>query len=65
MKDNKRIFTQGFIDGLETPKVRTQYYDLRVPGLLLEIMPTGAKFFRFRKRCLANLSVLLLVPTPN
>jgi integrase len=50
MKDNKLVFTQGFIERLEAPKARIQYYDAKVQGLLVEIMPTGAKIFRFRKK---------------
>jgi len=50
MKDNRLIFTQGFIEHLVAPKTRTQHYDLKVQGLLLEIMPTGARIFRFRKK---------------
>ena len=50
MKDNKLLFTQGFIERITTPKTRCRYYDTKVLGLMLESMPTGAKIFRFRKK---------------
>jgi len=50
MKDNKLLFTQGFIERIATPQKRIKYYDTKVQGLLLEVMPTNAKIFRFRKK---------------
>jgi integrase len=49
VKDNKLVLTQGFIERLEKPKRRQKFWDSKVNGLLLEVMTSGAKIFRFRK----------------
>ncbi len=49
MKGNKLSFTEGFIDRLETTPTRQRFYDLKVKGLVLEVMSSGSKIFRFRK----------------
>lgn len=48
--EKKRIFTEGFIQTLTPSTTRQRYYDQKVPGLLIEVMPGGSKIFRFRKK---------------
>ena len=50
MKENKeRInFTDTWVKSVETPDVRTEYYDDTVTGLILRVTKTGYKSFAFR-----------------
>jgi len=50
MDEQRLIFTQGWIERLEKSSARQQFYDLKVKGLVLEIMPTGSVIFRFRRK---------------
>jgi integrase len=47
---NKCIFTEGFIQTLTPSATRQRYYDQKVQGLLIEVMPAGSKVFRFRRK---------------
>ena len=46
---NKIVFTQQFVDDLRGSGKRARFYDLKVGGLLLELMPSGSKIFRFMR----------------
>jgi integrase len=50
LTENKFVFTEGLIDKLEASKKRARYYDLKAPGLMLEVMPSGTKVFRLRRK---------------
>jgi len=50
LPENKLVLTEGFIHKLEPSKTRQRTYDLKVSGLLLEVMPTGVKVFRLRRK---------------
>lgn len=50
MQENKLVLTEGFIHKLEPAKTRQRLYDLKVSGLLLEVMPSGSKVFRLRRK---------------
>jgi integrase len=49
VKSNRQVFTQGWVDRLEATAKRQKFYDLKTKYLLLEVMPTGAKFYRYRR----------------
>ena len=48
--ENKLAFTEGFIQKLTPSATRQRYYDQKVAGLLIEVMPGGSKVFRFRRK---------------
>lgn len=50
LKDNKLTLTEGLIQKLEPAAKRQRVYDQKVPGLLIEIMPSGSKIFRLRRK---------------
>jgi integrase len=47
MKANTLQFTQGFIERTERVNKRIKYWDTKVTGLVLEVMPSGSKIFRY------------------
>jgi integrase len=48
--DNRISFTQGWVDRLSPSGAkREQFYDLKVKGLIVELMSTGSKFYRYRR----------------
>ena len=47
---NKIVFTVAFIEGLKPGLKRQRFYDIKSQGLMLEVMTSGAKIFRFRKK---------------
>jgi len=49
VKKNKFLFTRTLIEKLEPGNKRTRYYDTKVYGLMLEVMPTGSKIYRLRR----------------
>lgn len=49
MRTNKIILRQTDIENIQPQAKRLQLWDLKAPGLLLEVMPSGSKIFRFRK----------------
>lgn len=50
LHENKLTLTEGFISKLETTSTRQRLYDLKVSGLLIEVMPSGSKVFRLRRK---------------
>jgi len=50
LPENKLVLTEGFIQKLEPTDTRQRLYDLKVSGLLLEVMPSGSKVFRLRRK---------------
>ena len=50
MPERKFVFTEGFINKLEPSAKRQRLYDQKVSGLLLEVMPSGSKVFRLRRK---------------
>ena len=49
MKSNRVNFTQGWVDRLEAKDKRQQFYDTKVKHLVLEVMTSGSKFYRYRR----------------
>ena len=48
MKANTLQFTQSFIERTETTtNKRVKYWDTKITGLVLEVMPSGSKIFRY------------------
>ncbi|KXI27879.1 Arm DNA-binding domain-containing protein [Paraglaciecola hydrolytica] len=50
MPENRLKFTLRRLEKLEPVVKRTKFYDTENKGLVLEMFPTGAKFFRTIKR---------------
>ncbi|WP_440874627.1 tyrosine-type recombinase/integrase [Thalassotalea sp. PLHSN55] len=50
MKDNHFRFTEKAIAKLTAPKKRTRFYDVQMPGLVLDITLSGQKAFRVYKK---------------
>jgi integrase len=50
MSENRFKFTLRRLEKLEPLSIRTKYYDTDNQGLVLEILPSGSKFFRTIKR---------------
>lgn len=49
MSDKQFVFTTALLEKLESSEKRMRYYDLKFKGLLLEVLPSGNKVFRYRK----------------
>ncbi|MDQ5937409.1 MAG: hypothetical protein QG574_4768, partial [Cyanobacteriota bacterium erpe_2018_sw_21hr_WHONDRS-SW48-000092_B_bin.40] len=49
MSDKQFVFTTTLLEKLESSEKRVRYYDLKFKGLLLEVLPSGNKVFRYRK----------------
>lgn len=49
-KLNRILFTQGFVESLEPKSTRQRFYDQKTHGLMIEVMPSGSKVFRFFKK---------------
>ena len=47
MKANTLQFTQGFVERLEPTNKRVYYWDTKVTGLVLEVMASGSKIYRY------------------
>jgi integrase len=65
VKDNKLAFTQGFMERLEADKVRQKFWDTKVNGLMVEVMPSGSKIFRFRRTIKGKIETSTIGPYPS